>query len=149
MSTIVNIYLIFNGNCREAFDFYKNIFGGEFSQLSTFDEMPPQEGMPSIREEEKNRIMHLSLPISEETVLMGSDTGGEWQKDFKQGNNFSVSVNADNKHNAERIFKELSKEGKVSMPMEKTFWGGFFGMLTDKFGINWMVSFDETPPHKI
>ncbi|GAA4324917.1 VOC family protein [Pontixanthobacter gangjinensis] len=137
------MYLTFNGNCREAFDFYRSVFGGEFSQASTFEEMPPQEGMPPIKEEEKERIMHISLPISKETVLMGSDTGGEWTKDFKQGNNFSISVQTGTMAEAERIFRQLSMDGRVSMPMEKTFWGSYFGMLTDQFGINWMVSFDE------
>ena len=145
MKTTVNVYLTFNGNCKEAFEFYRSVFGGEFLQMSTFDEMPPQEGMPPISKEEKDLIMHVSLPISKETVLMGSDTGGEWAKNFKKGTNFSISVNTNNKQEAERIFRELSKGGKVMMPMEKTFWGSYFGMFADKFEINWMVSFDENP----
>lgn len=145
MSTTVNIYLTYEGNCKEAFEFYKSVFGGEFPQVSTFAEMPPHEGIPPVKEEEKDHIMHMSLPISKETVLMGSDTGGEWAKQFKKGNNFSISVNADNKKEADRIFNELSKGGKVMMPMGKTFWGSYFGTFTDKFGINWMVSFDENP----
>lgn len=145
MKTTVNIYLTFNGNCREAFEFYRSVFGGTFPHVSTFEEMPPQEGMPPIKEEEKDKIMHMSLPISKETVLMGSDTSGEWAKGFKQGNNFSISVNTGDKDEANRIFKELSKGGEIMMPMSKTFWGSYFGMFTDKFGINWMVSFDENP----
>lgn len=145
MKTTINVYLTFNGNCKEAFDFYKSVFGGDFPQVSTFAEMPPQEGMPPVAEEDKDKIMHVSLPISEETVLMGSDTGGEWAKDFKQGNNFSISVNAGSKDEANRIFKALSRDGQVMMPMDKTFWGSYFGMLRDQFGINWMVSFDENP----
>lgn len=139
----VNIYLTYNGNCKEAFDFYKSVLGGEYSHFNTFGEMPQQEGMPPVKEEDKNKVMHVSLPIGEHTVLMGSDTGGEWAKSFKQGNNFSVSVSTDKKEEADRIFKELSKGGTVMMPMENTFWGSYFGMFTDKFGINWMVSFDE------
>ena len=145
MKTTINVYLTFNGNCKEAFDFYKSVFGGDFPQVSTFAEMPPQAGMPPVAEEDKDKIMHVSLPISEETVLMGSDTGGEWVKDFKQGNNFSISVNASSKDEANRIFKALSRDGQVLMPMDKTFWGSYFGMLRDQFGINWMVSFDENP----
>lgn len=140
----VNIYLTFNGNCKEAFDFYKSILGGDYSHFNTFGEMPPQEGTPPVTEEDKNKVMHVSLPISEHTVLMGSDTGGEWAKGFKQGNNFSVSVSTDKKEEADRIFSELSNGGTVMMAMNNTFWGSYFGMLTDKFGINWMVSFDET-----
>ena len=107
--------------------------------------MPPQEGMPAMTAEEGNKIMHVSLPISKETALMGSDTGGEWAPKITKGNNFSISINADSKEEADRLFNELSAGGKVTMPMEKTFWGSYFGMFTDKFDINWMVSFDEQP----
>lgn len=139
--TNINVYLNFNGNCKEAFEFYKSVFGGEFSYITTFGEMPPQEGMPPLSEAEKNNIMHVSLPISTETVLMGSDQGGEWAKDLKVGNNFSISINTDSIIESDRLFTDLSKGGKVTMPMEKTFWGDYFGMLTDKFGINWMVNY--------
>ena len=72
---------------------------------------------------------------------MGSDTGGEWAATFKQGNNFSISVNADSREEAERIFNGLAAGGSVTMPLGKTFWSECFGMLTDKFGINWMMSY--------
>jgi PhnB protein len=87
--------------------------------------------------------MHVSLPISKETMLMGSDTGGEWSSGFKQGNNFSISVNADTKEEADRIFNDLAAGGQVTMPLNNTFWGDYFGMLTDQFGINWMMSYNE------
>ena len=140
--TTVNVYLTFDGNCKAAFEHYKSIFGGEFSSISTFGEMPPQEGMPPIPEEHKNRIMHVSLPISNETILMGSDTGGAWATGFKAGNNFSMSINTNDKLEANRLFQALSEGGKITMPMDDTFWGSYFGMLVDKFGISWMVSFD-------
>lgn len=146
--TTVNMYLNFDGNCREAFDYYKTVFGGEFSYVGTFAEMPPQEGMPPMDDDMKNRIMHISLPISEETVLMGSDTGGEWAADLKIGNNFSLSINTDSKENADGFMSKLSEGGKVTMPMEATFWGDYFGMCTDKFGINWMISFNEQQKEK-
>jgi PhnB protein len=145
MGATINIYLTFNGNCKKAFDFYRSVFGGEFLQVSTFAEMPSQEGMPPIKEEEKDRIMHVSLPINKESILMGSDTGGEWVKDFKKGNNFFISVSAKTKDEADQYFRDLSNGGDVKMPMDKTFWGSYFGMLEDKFGINWMVNFDEAP----
>lgn len=138
--TTVNVYLTFDGNCREAFEFYKTVFNGEFPHVSTFGEMPPQEGMPPMPAEMKDRIMHVSLPISKETILMGSDTGGEWGSDLKIGNNFSISVNTDNLDEARRLFNALSEGGKVKMPLEKTFWGAHFGMIADKFDINWMVN---------
>jgi PhnB protein len=138
----VNVYLTFNGNCEEAFLFYQSVFGGEFPYLGRFKDMPQEDGNkadPAMAE----KIMHISLPISKETSLMGSDTGGEWASSFKEGNNFSISINADTREEADRIFNGLSAGGKVTMPMDKTFWGDYFGMWTDKFGINWMMSFNE------
>ena len=140
----VNPYLTFLGNCEEAFNFYKSVFGGEFSSLSRFSEMPPQEGM-TLPEEYGNKIMHLSLPISEETTIMGSDTGGEWAPETIIGNNISLSINAGSKEKADHYFNSLSEGGKVTMPLESTFWGEYFGMCIDKYNINWMVSFNENP----
>jgi len=144
----VNVYLNFDGNCEQAFTFYKSVFGGEFPYIGRFNEMPPQEGMPPLPAEMGNKIMHVSLQISNETSIMGSDTGGEWAASFKQGNNFSVSINADNKEEADKLFNGLSNGGTVTMPINKTFWGDYFGMFTDKFGINWMVSFNEATGQK-
>jgi PhnB protein len=137
----VNIYLNFNGNCEEAFNFYKSVFGGEFPYIGRFGEMPPSDDY-TVPEEDKQKVMHVSLPIGEGTTIMGSDTGAQWAPGFVQGNNFSVSVNAASKEEAEKLFNSLSEGGNVTMPLAKTFWSENFGMLTDKFGINWMVSFD-------
>ena len=139
---IINSYLNFDGQCEEAFNFYKSVFGGEFVNISKFGEMPPQEGMPPISDEVKNRIMHMSLPISAETVLMGSDTMPGIH-DHQVGNNISLSINTDSREEADLIFTGLSAGGKVSMPLADTFWGAYFGMWTDKFGINWMVNYDD------
>src|SRR5436190_21316723 len=110
--TTVNTYLTFNGNCEDAFDFYKSIFGGEFSYVGRFKEMPPQEGHPPMATAEGEQIMHISLPISKETILMGSDAGREWGPKIIVGNNFSVSINTDNQAEADRLFKGLSTDGK-------------------------------------
>lgn len=139
----VNVYLTYDGNCEEAFNFYKSVFGGEFTYVGRFKEMPPQEGQPPLPDDMGNRIMHISLPVSKETSLMGSDTGGEWASSYLQGNNFSISINAESKEEADRLYNGLSAGGQATMPMDKTFWGDYFGMFTDKFGINWMVSFNE------
>jgi len=139
---IVNIYLTFKGNCEEAFNFYKSVFGGEFPYIGRFKDMPPGEG-GKVTPDDAEKIMHVSLPISKETSLMGSDTGGEWASGYKQGNNFAISVTAGSKDEAEKLFKGLSAGGNVTMPLSKTFWSESFGMLTDKFGISWMVSLDE------
>jgi PhnB protein len=142
--TTVNVYLTFNGNCLEAFNFYKSVFGGEFPYIGRYKDSPADVNHPILPGEE-DRIMHISLPISQETILMGCDTGGEWAASFAQGNNFSLSITADSKESADRLFNGLSSGGKVTMPMGKMFWGDYFGMFTDKFGINWMVSFNEGP----
>jgi PhnB protein len=139
--TTVNAYLTFEGNCEEAFNFYKSVFGGEFTYVGRFKEMPSENPLPA---EDAEKIMHMSLPIGT-TVLMGSDTAGEWGGQTIVGTNISLSINTDSKNEADRLFNGLSKGGKVTMPMDKTFWGSYFGMFLDKFGINWMISFDETP----
>jgi len=142
--TTVNTYLTFKGNCEVAFNFYKEAFGGEFSFLGRFDNIPKDDPNNNIDESEKDKIMHISLPIGN-TILMGSDVGGEWAKEVTVGNNFSVSINTDSKDEADRLFKELSVNGKVTMPMDNTFWGSYFGMFFDQFGIQWMVSADPNP----
>ena len=138
----VNIYLTFNGNCEEAFNFYKSVFGGEFPYIGRFKDMPPGDDV-KLNPGDEDRIMHVSLPISKETMLMGSDTGGEWATGYSQGNNFTISITAESKKEADKLFNGLSAGGTVTMPPAKTFWSEYFGMFTDKFGINWMVSFDE------
>lgn len=145
--TSVNVYLTFKGNCEEAFNFYKSVFGGEFSYIGRFGEMPPGEG-PPIPEASKNKIMHVGLPISTETMIMGSDTGGEWSSSFLQGNNISISISTDSRENADRLFNGLSAGGNVTMPLADMFWGDYYGMFTDKFGINWMVSFNADQQKK-
>lgn len=146
--TTINIYLTFNGNCLEAFNFYKSLFGGDFPYVGKLGDMPPQEGMPPIPESEKNKIMHISLPISKETVLMGSDSSDAFGHATKIGNNFSISILTESKEEANRLFNGLSKGGKVNMPLNETFWGSYFGMLTDKFDINWMVNVDLNEKNK-
>jgi len=137
--TTVNIYLNFAGNCRQAFEFYRSVFGGDFPYVGTYGQMPVQEGMPPVPEHMQDKIMHISLPISTETVLMGSDSGGGWEPELVIGNNFNICVNSDSKEEADRIFNALAEGGQVNMPLEKAFWGDYFGLLTDKFGINWML----------
>ena len=139
---VINPYLTFNGNCEEAFNFYKKVFGGEFSYLGRFNEMPPSEEGREVPESEGNRIMHVSLPLSKETSLMGSDSSDAFGQATVIGNNFSISINADSKEEADKLYIALSEGGKQTMPMSTTFWGSYFGMLTDKFSIQWMISYD-------
>lgn len=134
----LNPYLFFNGNCEEAFHFYQQIFGGEFQHVGRFSEMPPQYDIP---ESDSQRIMHITFPIGETTVLMGADIISSHTSDFVVGNNSSISVAVDSKEEADHLFTGLSEGAKITMPLTHTFWGSYFGTLTDKFGIQWMVSF--------
>lgn len=135
----VNPYLTFNGNCEEAFNFYKSVFGGEFTFIGKFKDMPSEQPLPAGVGE---LIMHVSLPISKETILMASDANEAFGQTATAGTNFSVSINAENEDEAKKLFDGLSSGGKITMPLEKTFWGALFGMFTDKFGIHWMVNYD-------
>jgi PhnB protein len=140
--TSINPYLTFTGNCEEAFNFYRSVFGGKFTYVGRFKEMPAEDGKP-LPEELHDLIMHISLPISKETALMGSDAAEGFGPPIVVGNNFSISINAPSNKEADRLYNELSARGSASMPMSVTFWGSYFGMLTDKFGINWMISAGE------
>jgi PhnB protein len=133
------VYLNFNGDCEEAFLFYRSVFGGDFTYLGKFKDMPNQEGMPELSKEMGERVLHVGLPVGE-SLIMGSDNVGEAAERYKQGNNFSISLNLDSKEEADNYFRKLSEGGMVEMPMQNTFWGDYFGMTTDKFGISWMVS---------
>jgi PhnB protein len=137
MATI-NPYLLFNGNAEEAFNFYRSVFGGEFITLQRFKETPKADNVPS---GDQDKIMHIALPIGQ-NVLMASDALESAGRTVTTGNNFSISVNAESEEEAEKFFNGLSAGGRANMPLEKTFWGAYFGMLTDKFDINWMVSYE-------
>ena len=136
----LNTYLTFEDNCREAFEFYRSIFGGEFTFISTFREGPEDMEIP---EEDLDRIMHVSLPIGN-SVLMGSDSSSAFCPPLVVGNNFSLSFEAESKEHADAVFAKLSDGGAVSMPMADAFWGAYFGACTDKFGINWQVLAEQS-----
>ena len=135
----VNPYLTFNGTCEEAFNFYKSVFGGEFAHIGKFKDMPSEK---PLADDVANMIMHVSLPISSETILMGSDMHESFGFKVQAGSNFAVSINTNSEDEATKLFNGLSAGGNVTMPLDKTFWGAFFGMFTDKFGIHWMVNYD-------
>ncbi|MFV8336093.1 VOC family protein [Flavobacterium sp. RSP29] len=138
----VNTSITYNGNCEEAFLFYKSVFGGEFSYFGRFKEMPMTDGK-TCPDGESEKIMHVSLPICDETAIMGSDSFESFGATTIYGNNFSLSVNTESKEEADKMYNALSAGGKVIMPMEDAFWGGYFGTFTDKFGVNWMVNFEQ------
>ena len=132
----LNVYLHFNGNCREVFEFYRSVFGGDFDSFSTFGEMPDEMGMP---EEEKDGVLHVSYDIGG-TALMGSDVPSAFGPPVEMGNNFAISYEAESREETERLFQRISEGGRVTMPLGDTFWGAYFGACTDKYGINWMFS---------
>ena len=135
---LINPYLNFPGNTEEAFNFYKSIFGGDFAMIQRFGDTP-EAG--TVAEEDKNKLMHIALPIGN-NVLMATDAVGDMCTSLKAGNNISLSVSADSKDEADKIFNGFAAGGTVKMPMDNTFWGSYFGMVDDKFGVQWMVSFD-------
>ena len=140
----LNTYLNFEDNCREAFEFYRSIFGGEFAFISTFREGPEEMKEMQIPEEHLDRIMHVSLPIGS-SVLMGSDSTSAFSPPLVVGNNFSISFEAESREHADEVFGKLSDGGEVKWPMADAFWGDYFGAIKDKFGINWQV-IAENPP---
>ena len=136
----VNAYFTFNGNCEAAFDFYKSVFGGEYKTITKFGDMPPTPGH-EIPDSAKEKIMHVALPISKETILMGSDANPNFGE-VSIGQNISMSVNAESKEEADKVFTNLADGGQITMPIADTFWGAYFGMFIDKFGFTWMVNYD-------
>ncbi|MEP2774094.1 MAG: VOC family protein [Fulvivirga sp.] len=136
----LNPYLTFNGNCEEAFNFYRSVFGGDFTYIGRFSEMPSEY---KVSDKDKNLVMHVTLPLGEHGILMGSDTSTAFGPPVVEGNNFSISIEADSKDEADKLYSRLAEGGKETMPMTDTFWGSYFGMLTDQFGIQWMVSAAE------
>jgi len=143
--TTINPYLSFSGNCKEAFDFYQSIFGGDFTFVGTFSDMPDNPEMPPMSDDAKSKIMHISLPIGNGSVLMGSDSLPGFGPELIFGSNFSVSINTSSKEETERLFSGLSNGGQIKMPLNETFWGAYFGMFVDKFGVHWMVNCELQP----
>ena len=138
MATL-NPYLNFKGNTEEAFNFYKSVFGGEFIALQRFKDTPEADRVPA---DEKDKIMHVSLPIGKANILMGTDALESMGHMLSVGNNINLSINTESEAEADKLFNALAAGGKVTMPLGRTFWGAYFGMLTDKFGIKWMVSYE-------
>lgn len=132
-------YLNFDGQAEEAMTFYQSILGGEFEGgISYFGEAPGMD----LPEEEKNRVMHISLKIADGLKIMASDTSPSMGHIWIKGNHNHVSINVDSKDQGQRIFSQLSEGGSVEMDYQKTFWGAYFGSFEDKFGIGWMVNYD-------
>ena len=138
----LNHYLNFQGETEAAFNFYKSVFGGDFSFIKRYSELSDAQ----VSEKEKDYILHVSLPINDFTVLMGSDTSEQFcaqnSAPFNKGNNHYISINLESheEDEARRLFNDLSVNGEIEMALDKTFWGALYGAFTDQFGVKWMVN---------
>ncbi len=131
-------YLFFDGTCEAAFEHYRSVFGGEYMMMMRVADGPEEyrSGGP-----DDQKIMHVSLPIGS-AVLMGSDVVGDHPKPGAPNNSFSVNVAVETRAEADRVHAGLADGGEVTMPMDEVFWGSYFGMCQDRFGVSWMVNCD-------
>jgi PhnB protein len=135
----INPYLNFSGDTEKAMIFYKSVFGGEFNIIQKFKELP---GGDKIAEADQQKIMHMSLPIGDNNYILASDALESMGQILNVGTNFTFAINTESEKEADKIFNALSNGGQITMAMNKAFWGAYVGMLTDKFAIQWMISYD-------
>jgi PhnB protein len=133
-----NFYLHFMGNTEEAMNFYKSVFGGEFESFMRYSDVPGGEKMPA---HDQTKIMHASLPIAGSQMIMATDTLESMERNVVFGNNYHISLEAESEAEVDKIFAALSASGTVEVPLNKTFWGAYFGMFADKFGVQWMINY--------
>jgi PhnB protein len=136
---LINPHINFNGNAEEAFNFYKSVFGGEFAMIIRFKEMSSAE-FP-VAEKEANKIMHIALPIGK-NVLMANDVPESMGRVNENENRSKISVSAESREEADKIYNGLSVGGAIEMPIGDSPWGSYFAMFRDKYGIEWMIDFD-------
>ena len=136
---LINPYINFNGNTEEAFNFYKSVFGGEFAKIIRFKYLASPEF--SVSEKEENKIMHIALPIGKSNLLMANDVPEILGKTNENENRSKISISAESKEEADKLFNGLSAGGQIEMPITDSPWGSYFGMFRDKYGIEWMVYF--------
>lgn len=142
----IHPHINFNGNAEEAFTFYKSVFGGEFAKVMRFKDMASAEFQVS--EQEANKIMHIALPIGP-NVLMGNDVPEILGRTNENENRSKIAISAQSKEEADKLFNGLSAGGQIEMPIAASPWGSYFGMFRDKYGIEWMVDYDEKYKGKI
>lgn len=135
----INPHMNFNGNAEEAFTFYKSVFGGDFTKIIRFKDLASSE-FP-VSEKEANKIMHIALPIGK-NYLMGNDVPESMGLTNENENRSKISISAESKDEAYKLFNGLSVGGQIEMPIEESPWGSYFGMFRDQYGIEWMVDFD-------
>lgn len=136
----LNPYLNFDGTCEEAFLFYQSVFGGEF--MGGIFRMGDAPGTENLTTEEKNKVMHIALPIGND-LLMGSDIIQGMGQTLTMGDNNLISIFPDSREEADRLFSELAAGGKIIMPLQDQFWGDYYGNFMDKFGVAWMINYSK------
>jgi PhnB protein len=137
----VSTYLNFPRSTEEAFNFYRSVFGGDFtSPIHRFADIPAAPGQPPMAEADKQLVMHVELPILAGHVLMGTDAPESMGFTVRPGNNHHINLEPDTRADADRLFAGLSVGGRVEMPMQEMFWGAYFGSFTDRFGVCWMIN---------
>ena len=136
----INAYLNFMGNTADAMNFYKSVFGVEFTAFHRFNESPGHEKMPK---HEQHMVMHASLPMGKHNALMATDALESMGMTVTMGNNFHICVNTESEAETERYFNALAEGGKIEMPLNQTFWGAYCGMCRDRFGVQWMITYDK------
>ena len=144
---LINPHINFNGNAEEAFTFYKSVFGGEFAKIIRFKELASPE-FP-VAEKEKNKIIHIALPIGKSNRLMANDVPEIMGKTYENENRSKIAVSAESKEEADRLFNGLSAGGQIEGPIGDSPWGSYFGCFRDKYGIEWVVEFDAKYNGKI
>ncbi len=136
----INPHINFNGNAEEAFNFYKSVFGGEFTKVIRFKDLASPEF--AVPEKEENKIMHIALPIGKNNMLMANDVPEFMGRVNEDENRSKISITTESKAEADKLFYGLSDGGKIEMPIGDSPWGTYFGMFRDKYGIEWMVEFN-------
>ena len=141
----VSTYLNFPRNTEEAFNFYKSVFGGEFNagRIARFGDIPHTDGMPPIRDEDKNLVMHIELTLTGGHILMGTDAPESMGFKVNYGNNVHINIEPDTRLETKKLFDALSAGGTITMELQEMFWGAYYGSCTDKFGVHWMFNCTE------
>ena len=144
---LINPHVNFNGNAEEAFTFYKSVFGGEFAKVIRFKDLASSGFKVSEREE--NKIMHIALPIGKSNMLMANDVPEAMGRTNENENRSKIVINANSKEEADKLFNGLSAGGQIEGPIGDSPWGTYFGCFRDKYGIEWIVEFDQNYNGKI
>lgn len=141
----VSTYLNFPRNTEEAFNFYRSVFGGEFTGggIMRFKDIPASDGMPPVEDADKDLVMHIELPVLGGHILMGTDAPESMGFKVNPGNNISINLEPDTRAETKKLFDAISAGGKVTMELQDMFWGAYFGSCTDKYGVQWMFNCAE------